>query len=48
MLLQKWQTNRIFEAIQSVGLSPQEFEFEIARGRGTLHPAYFWNFCTLS
>src|ERR1700730_7080646 len=28
MLLQKWQTNRIFEAIQSVGVSPQEFEFE--------------------
>jgi hypothetical protein len=28
MLLQKWKTNQIFEAIQSVGLNPQEFEFE--------------------
>jgi hypothetical protein len=32
MLLQKRRTNQIFEAIQSVGLNPQEFEFE---NRGT-------------
>ena len=46
MLLQKWQTNRIFEAIQSGGVSPQEFEFETAGGRGFLDPAYFGNLCT--
>jgi hypothetical protein len=28
MLLQKWQTNEIFKAIQSVGLNPQEFQLE--------------------
>jgi hypothetical protein len=28
MLLQKWQTNEIFKGIQSVGLNPQEFQFE--------------------
>jgi hypothetical protein len=28
LLLQKWQTNKIFEAIQSVGLNPNEFEFK--------------------
>jgi hypothetical protein len=26
--LQKWQTNQIYKAIQSVGLNPNEFEFE--------------------
>jgi hypothetical protein len=28
MLLQKRQTNEIFKGIQSVGLNPQEFDFE--------------------
>jgi hypothetical protein len=28
MPLQKWKANQIFEAIQSIGLNPNEFEFE--------------------
>jgi hypothetical protein len=36
MLLQKWQTNEIFKGIQSVGLNPQEFEFEDSRAEARL------------
>jgi hypothetical protein len=28
MLLQKWQTNEIFKAIEGVSLNPNEFEFD--------------------